>query len=84
MEPTLLLAMIISAVVNRLWAIPVVAVACAIFTGMRFYDSYGMPLILGTIGAIAGLPLHWGIEELVDEIRDLLDAATPHRRDSSP
>jgi hypothetical protein len=81
MEPTWVLAMVISAVVNRRWAIPVVAVACAIFTGLRFYDSYGMPLFLGTIGALAGLPLRWGIEELSDEIGDILDALIPRRRD---
>jgi hypothetical protein len=69
--------MVISAVVNRRWAIPVVAAACAIFIGLRFYGSYGMPLFLGAIGAIAGLPLRWGIEELIDEL-------TPVRRDPSP
>jgi hypothetical protein len=83
MEPTWLLAMVISAVVNRRWAIPVVAVACAIFTGLRFYDSYGMPLFLGTIGALAGLPLRWGIEELIEEVSDLLGAIIPHRHDLS-
>ncbi|HET7056235.1 MAG TPA: hypothetical protein VFI12_07210 [Thermomicrobiales bacterium] len=81
MEPTWLLAMVMSAVVSRRWAIPVVAVACAIFTGLRFYDSYGMPLLFGTIGALAGLPLRWGIEELIDETREVFAAIIPHRHD---
>jgi hypothetical protein len=84
MEPTWLLAMVLSAVVNRRWAILFIAVACAFFTGLRFYDSYGMPLFFGAIGALAGLPLRWGVEELTDEIREMIDPIASRRHDPSP
>ena len=69
--PIFMVPMIISALIGRRWTIPFVAIgsALAFFPGR---EAIGIPLYLTTLGAMTGLPLRWGIAELIDEL-------TPHR-----
>ena len=71
LHPIMLVPMTITAFAGRRWAIPLAAVgsALAIFPG----EWLGYPLFLSSLGALTGLPLRWGIEELIDEL-------TPIRR----
>jgi hypothetical protein len=69
--PPMMLATVVSALIGRRWAILFVAIGSA-FAYFPGREAIGIPLYLSTIGALTGLPLRWGIAELVDELR-------PHR-----
>ena len=66
-HPIVLLPMLISAVIGRRWTIPFIALGSALV----FYpgwDAIGMPLYLAALGALTGLPVRWGLAELIREL----------------
>jgi hypothetical protein len=72
-HPIMLVPLLVSAVVNRRWAIPIIAIGAAMLFSPDG-DWFGIWLYLSTLATLTGLPLRWGIEELIHEL-------TPRRDD---
>jgi hypothetical protein len=73
LHPIFLVPLLVSAIVNRRWAIPIIAAGGAwLFSPDP--DWLGWALYLSALAALTGLPLRWGIEELISEL-------TPNRDD---
>jgi hypothetical protein len=77
MHPIFVVPLLISAAINRRWAIPFVAVGSAFVV---FPDeAIGYPLFISCLGALTGLPFRWGIEELIYEVRHLRNRGIDER-----
>jgi hypothetical protein len=70
MHPIFLAPLLISALINRRWAIPFVAVGSALLV-FHGEEVFGYSLWISCLGALTGLPFRWGLEELIYEVRHL-------------